>query len=66
MENESCSTCKHKYKLIKYDYSQGGCTYKDMEGYICMVFAKDRNASWMFGINENTGMCEGYERLEDN
>lgn len=62
--SEYCATCKHRYNLKKLDYSNGGCVDTDMTGYICMAFADENIACWMVGQNEQTGMCEVYERKQ--
>lgn len=56
---ECCKNCKLRYKLVKLDYSEGGCKHMDMPGYICMVFADERIASWMYGAAENAH-CECF------
>lgn len=59
---ESCKTCRHRLRLIKYDYSNGGCTHEDItDGFICTCFADEGVATCMIGIDENTGFCECYE-----
>lgn len=60
--SECCATCKHRYNLEKLDYSNGGCVHTDMTGYICMAFADEHIACWMVGQNEETGICEAYEK----
>ena len=36
-----CNDCKYKLNLERYDYSQGGCTHSDEDGYVCMAFANE-------------------------
>ena len=59
--HECCATCRRRYDLMKFDYSQDGCIHTDMEGYICTAFADEGKMVWMVGEDENTGMCECWE-----
>ena len=61
---ECCKTCRYRLKLVKYDYSHGGCKHEDMDGYVCMSFAHEGVACWMVGLDENTGFCECYKPKE--
>jgi len=61
---ESCETCARRYRLRKSVYSRGGCETTDMDGYICMCFAKDGVAVWMTGNIEEYGICEAYQPRE--
>ena len=61
LNNECCATCKHKYRLEKLDYSQGGCIHTPLDGYICMAFERERLAEWMVGDDPENEMCEMYE-----
>jgi len=55
----SCKNCALSYRMIKFDYTKGGCEHTDMEGHICMAFAtEERVAIWMVG--SDNGMCECY------
>lgn len=58
--NESCKNCAYFYKLDKSDYSKNGCTHQMLEGYICMAFADEGIASWMYGVSEDGSICECY------
>ena len=31
-----------------------------LEGYICMAFADEGIASWMYGVSEDGSICECY------
>ena len=57
---ECCANCKNRYKLKKFDYSREGCDHADMDGFICMAFASEKQATWMVGINERFGICECF------
>ena len=59
-EEPSCSTCKHRKILKKYDYSKGGCKHSTMEGFICLADDYEGIAIWMVGIKD--GGCECYEK----
>lgn len=60
MSKESCDTCKYRLALRKYDYSEGGCKHTHMEGFTCMVFAREGIAVWMYGLDESEALCECY------
>lgn len=62
---ECCANCRNKYKLTKFDYSKGGCEHTDMDGYICMAFAYEKQAVWMVGLQEQLGFCECYVPKEN-
>ena len=57
---ECCANCNRRYKLTKFDYSHGGCEHTNMEGYICMAFADEKQAVWMVGSRENFDVCECF------
>ena len=61
---ESCVTCKHRYKLHKSVYSRNGCEHSEMEGFVCMCFANEGIAEWMMGAVEEYGICEAYQPKE--
>lgn len=58
---ECCANCRRRYKLTRFDYSHGGCEHTDMDGYICMAFADERQAVWMVGLNAEKALCELFE-----
>ena len=58
---DTCSNCGRKYRLTKFDYSDGGCKHTDMEGYVCMAFADEGEAVWMVGADEEKDLCECYQ-----
>lgn len=62
---ECCANCRSQFRLVKSDYSNGGCEHTDMDGYICMAFADERQAVWMVGLNAETALCEVFEPKED-
>ena len=60
--NECCANCSKRLALEKLDYSQGGCKHtKIKDGFICLALANEGVASYMIGIDENTGQCEEYK-----
>lgn len=63
---ESCANCRRRYKLTKFDYSCGGCEHTDMDGYICMAFAEEKQAVWMVGSNEQFDLCECFVAKEND
>ena len=54
--------CKFRYKLMKFDYSHGGCEHSEPGGFICMAFENDGEAVWMVGTNGC--FCECYTPKE--
>ena len=62
---ECCNTCELKKKLVKLDYSQGGCIHTDYEGFACLALAFEGEVAHMVGDNPETGMCEMYSPMED-
>ena len=62
---QCCNTCKLKKKLIKFDYSQGGCIHTDCEGFACLALAFEGVVVHMVGDNPETEMCEMYSPMED-
>ena len=65
MENkERCENCGFRYRLVKFDYTNGGCEHTPMDGHICMVFGNEGEAVWMVGTGENA-MCEAFIRRKD-
>ena len=61
---ECCNTCKRKMKLVKLDYSQGGCIHTDYKGFACLALAYEGEVAHMVGI-DGTGICEMYSPKED-
>lgn len=64
MVRECCNTCKLKKKLVKFDYSQGGCIHTDYDGYACLALAFEDEVVHMVGHNPEFGMCEMYSPRE--
>ena len=64
VEEQCCENCRMCYKLVKFDYSKGGCEHTDMEGYVCMAFAYEEEAVWMVGMDKSKGLCECYFEKE--
>ena len=64
-EKECCANCKFRYDLEKNDYSEGGCKHSKMPGFICMIFAEEEIAKWMYGIDEDE-LCECFAPREVN
>lgn len=62
---ECCANCRRRYKLVKFDYSHGGCIHTDMDGYVCMAFSDEKEAIWMVGNHEKLNMCECYVPTKD-
>ena len=60
---ERKTDCIFRMKATKFDYSQGGCKHTDMDGFICLAFASEREAVWMVGL-PNGCMCEMYTNKE--
>ena len=60
---ENCSTCKRRLRLVKLDYTHGGCEHTDLEGHICLIFEDEGIAYWMVGCDN--GLCEMYAPKEN-
>lgn len=63
--NECCSTCKKKLDLVKYDYSDCGCTHTKYDGYACTIFGSEGLIVHMVGCNPDEGRCEEYSPKEE-
>lgn len=61
-----CAVCKHCHKLIKYDYSQGGCIHSDVPGYACYIPEDGEEIIWMSGVDTYTGICENFDPKDDS
>ena len=57
---ECCNTGKLKKKLVKFDYSHGGCIHTDYDGYACLALAFEDVIVHMVGGDPAHGMCEMY------
>ena len=63
--SENCTNCKRNLKLVKFDYSEGGCVHTDYDGYACMALASEQIVVHMIGLNPEKAGCEMYiARLE--
>ena len=63
--DECCYTCRYRKKLVKFDYSQGGCEHTDQEGFACLApdLVSEGQVTWMVGLTDLSGsQCECYER----
>lgn len=58
-----CNNCKFHLKLVKFDYSQGGCIHTDYDGYACAVFASEGEIVHMVGL-DGTTQCEMWTPKE--
>ncbi len=58
--SDCCENCKHNLKLVKYDYSKGGCIHTDYDGYAYMAFASEGQVTHMVGIRPETAHCEMF------
>ena len=63
---ECCNTCKLKKKLVKFDYSQGGCIHTDYDGYACLAFAFEDEVVHMVGVDPDVEMCEMYSPKQED
>ena len=62
---ECCKNCKRNLKLVKFDYTQGGCKHTALEGFICTAFANEGEADWMVGLNQEKDLCEVFSPKEE-
>lgn len=58
---ECCANCRNACKLVKFDYSHGGCEHTEMEGYACMSLVSDGEIEWLVGLDPAAQACEAYE-----
>ena len=61
-----CKNCKRNLKLVKFDYTQGGCKHTDIEGFICTAFANEGKAVLMVGVNQDEDVCEEFSPKPEN
>ena len=47
-------------KLVKYDYSQGGCKHMEYKGYACLIFANEGMVVHMIGCDPQVEYCEEW------
>lgn len=59
--SDSCSTCRHRFDLQKWDYSQNGVPKEKMPGYVCDIFASEGLMVNTVGGNPEKDICECYE-----
>lgn len=56
--------CKHRMKLVQFNYHENGCESHDMTGFACLAFAFEGTVVWMCGLDGC--MCECYGSREDD
>ena len=58
----SCDKCRYQKKLVKYDYSQGGCIHTEQEGFACLApeIVSEGQVTWMVGQEGKDG-CECFK-----
>lgn len=61
---ECCNTCRLKKKLVKFDYSQGGCIHTDYDGFACLALAFEGEVVHMVGSYPEEDVCEMYSPKE--
>lgn len=62
--SDSCSTCRHRFDLQKWDYSDvrnKGVPKEKMLGYVCDIFACEGIMVNMIGCDSGKEICECYE-----
>ena len=57
-----CSTCKYMKRLIKWDYSGGGCKHSEYDGFVCLACAFEDVAIHMVGADPDVGACEVWAK----
>ena len=65
IDKECCATCRRNLTIARNDYSDGGCRTDFLEGFVCMAFADEGIASWMVGLDPETGRCEMWGMRRD-
>lgn len=60
---ECCANCKLMFKAHKTDFrklkTDEPIDY-ELEGFICMGLGHERVATWMVGLDAETGLCEMF------
>ena len=64
MRDKCCANCRYNRRLVKYDYSHGGCKHTDMEGFACVMPENQGDVVWMYGDAQEIGQCECWARKE--
>lgn len=65
--DECCATCKRRYTLVKWDYTDvrnSGVPKTQMEGFACTCFSNEKIIIWQIRTDPGMGMCECYEPKE--
>ena len=62
---ECSNTCRFNKRLLKWDYSQGGCIHTDYDGYACLALSFEDVVVHMVGVDPETGMCEMHSPKKD-
>lgn len=66
MDDMCCETCAFMKKLVKLDYTQGGCRHTVMTGWVCTALADEGNVYWMVGLDEEMSECECWcKKIEE-
>ena len=60
MAKECCANCTKCLKLKHYDYLEHGVDHIEMDGYVCLIFASEGQATWITGIDPNKERCEEF------
>ena len=55
-----CSNCRKMKRLVKYDYSHGGCEHTEYEGYACLIFTYKGIVTHMVGCDPQVEYCEEW------
>ena len=63
--DEWCRNCRFYCKLDRVDYSRERYVRLEMDGFVCMESAKDGVVTWLFGVEDDYGMCERFQPRED-
>lgn len=68
MIEPACGHCKYRLNIRKYDYSGKGCRHEDVDGFVCLALAYEKEAMWLVGVDPAIGKCECYkeDRTDDS
>lgn len=60
---ECCANCKLMFKAHKTDFNKLDVLEpidSELEGFICMGLGYERVATWIVGLDADTGLCEEF------
>lgn len=64
MANECCANCTKCLKLTWHQHHGRGVEHHEMDGYVCLIFASEGQATWLTGLDPNEEHCEEFSAKE--